>query len=59
MKIRSRRSIQIILRTEGTEEAEEEPEPEIDEDYHPQGSFLDRIVSIFVKIADTIKGIFS
>ena len=52
-------SIQIILRTEGTEEAEEEPEPEIDEDYHPQGSFLDRIVSIFVKIADTIKGIFS
>ena len=52
-------SIQIILRTEGTEEAEDEAEAEIDEDFHAEGNFFDRIWSILVKIVEAIKGIFS
>ncbi len=51
-------SIQIILRTEGTEEAEDEAEVPVDEDFHAQGNFLERIWSILVRIVDTIKGLF-
>lgn len=51
-------SLQIILRTEGTEEVEE-VEAEIDEAYHAEGSFLDRIWSIFKRIVDSVMGLFS
>lgn len=51
-------SIQIILRTEGTEEVEDELEAEVDESYHAQGNFLERIWSILVKIVETIVGFF-
>ena len=51
-------SIQIILRTEGTEETEEEAEVPVDEEFHAQGNFLERLWSILVRIVDTIKGLF-
>lgn len=51
-------SIQIILRTEGTEEAGDEAEVPVDEDFHAQGNFLERLWSILVRIVDTIKGLF-
>lgn len=51
-------SLQIILRTEGTAEKEDEMEAEVDESFHPEGNFLQRLWSILIKIVDTIKGIF-
>ena len=52
-------SIQIILRTEGTKETEEEAEVSVDEDFHAQGNFLERLWSILERIMDTIKGLFT
>lgn len=51
-------SLQIILRTEGTGEAEEEPETETDESFHSEGNFLDRIWNIIMEIFRSIAGIF-
>jgi len=51
-------SLQIILRTEGTEEAEEEAEAAVDENFHAEGGFFSRLWSILVRIAETIAGIF-
>lgn len=51
-------SLQIILRTEGTEEAEDEAEVPVDENFTAQGNFLQRLWSILVQIVDTIRGLF-
>lgn len=51
-------SLQIILRTEGTAEKEDEMEAEVDESFHPEGNFLQRLWSIVMRIVDTIVGIF-
>ena len=51
-------SLQIILRTQGTEESDEEEEAAVDENFQAEGNFLERLWSILVRIVDTIKGIF-
>ena len=51
-------SLQIILRTEGTGEIQEEPEEETDETFHSQGNFLDRIWNILKEIVRSIASIF-
>ncbi len=51
-------SLQIILRTEGTGEIQEEPEEEDDETFHSQGNFLDRIWNILKEIVRSIASIF-
>lgn len=51
-------SLQIILRTEGTGETEEEPEAEVDESFHAQGNFLDRIWNILKEIVRAVSSIF-
>ena len=51
-------SLQIILRTEGTAETEDEEEALVDEEFHAQGNFFMRLWSILVKIVETVKGVF-
>lgn len=51
-------SVQIILRTEGTEEADEEADAPVNEDFKAEGNFFQRIWSILVRIVETIVGIF-
>jgi len=51
-------SLQIILRTEGTDEAEDEAEEVVNEDFKAEGTFFERIWSIIVRIVETIVGIF-
>ncbi len=55
---REPQSLQIILRTQGTGETEKEPEAEVDEAFHAQGNFLDRIWNILKEIARAISSIF-
>ncbi len=51
-------SLQIILRTEGTGETEEEPEAVVDETFHAQGNFLDRIWNILKEIVRAVTSVF-
>lgn len=51
-------SVQIILRTEGTEEADDEEEAPVDENFKAEGNFFQRIWNILVRIVETIAGIF-
>lgn len=51
-------SLQIILRTEGTGELEEELEIEVDESFHARGNFLDRMWNILKEIVRVITSIF-
>lgn len=52
------KSLQIILRTEGTGEVEEEEAAEVDESFHSQGNFLDRIWNILKEIVRAITSVF-
>lgn len=52
-------SIQIILRTEGTSEVEDEIEITVDENFHAEGNFIQRIFSIFKEIVNAVLSVFA
>ena len=52
-------SIQIIMRTDEITVDDEDENVNVDEDFHAQGNFFTRVASIFKKIFDIIKSVFS
>ena len=57
-RIRSPESLQIILRTEGTKETEEDSVPAMSEDFQAEGNIFQRLWSILVRIAEAVAGVF-
>lgn len=55
----SPRSIQIILRTHEITEEDKAEAGDVDESFHPQGTVLQRIGAIFLKIWQTVLALFS
>lgn len=51
-------SLQIILRTEGTKETEEDSVPAMSEDFQAEGNIFQRLWSILVRIAEAVAGVF-